>query len=199
MTITSVRLDYLETDRDRSIRHDAGELARPIKRLGRGTLFTGRAARVGVMRYPWGIERRDADELDNVISQLTGKPVLINHPPLPGLLSQGATGNVVGVVERAWRQDDHAVVEMFINDPLAVPKIRSDYDQLSLGYALAEARPKGGLHRGTRVDHLALVPSSRCGPSCSVRLDCSCGCQVVTSTSERRAALAVNILRARRR
>lgn len=49
--------------------------------------------------------------------------------------------------------------------------------ELSLGYSLRSA--KGEPQRGTRVDHVALVTAARCGPSCSLRVDCaggSCEC-----------------------
>lgn len=182
------------------IRNDAGTLAKPVRLPNGGAIVEGRVARAGphVYRNDDGserIERRSLLELKLIVQQLAGKPITIGHPA--GMISDGATAAIVGRVDSARLEGDHAVCTMTIADARALDAGR----ELSLGYKVAVDAL--GNHNGTRVDHLALVPRARCGPTCSVRTDCAsaCTCNRAPAVFDRErailevAAAGVNITR----
>lgn len=150
---------------------------------GRST-FKARVARIGEHSYgagergpgsQRGVERRDASELHRIVQQLPGKPLTLPHPR--GLISSGASANVVGSVLRAWVDGDYAWAEFRVDAATALERIKDQTArELSLGYAVDM---EGEWQRNTRVDHLALVPAARCGSACSIRTDCGptpCSC-----------------------
>lgn len=160
------------------IRFDRGILQRP-QRQGGVWILEGHAARVhrpgDALRYAHGDEYRDARELQKLTAQLTGLPVTLGHPP--GLIKDGAKARVVGRIDSAWVDGEHAAVRATIVDETAIEEIESGTKELSLGYETS--LDAGGYQRDTRADHLAIVSSARCGATCSlrtdgVRLDCSC-------------------------
>lgn len=159
------------------VHHDRGSLAAPVS----GTLYEGRAARVhnteDPLQYASGPEHRDYDELSRIASQLPGKPFTLTHPN--GLLRDGAVGKVIGTVVAARVDGDHVVVTVMVSDQDGIDAINGGMYELSLGYSckLDENR----YQRDINVDHLALVPRARCGPTCALRADaeveveCPCG------------------------
>lgn len=155
-------------------------------------MFSGFVARTGEHEYPWGTERRDSDELGVIVNQLIGKPVVISHPM--GLIREGAAAIIVGEVMNAWVDGTHAAVDVRV-DAAGVQAIGTGAHELSLGYKLKSNR--GEAHRGTQVDHVALVSASRCGDSCSIRTDgadcTSCATPVPDLTaSKSRATVATH-------
>lgn len=164
---------------DLVIRMDrASLLASPRVQSDGSVIYTGRVARTGDHPYPWGVERRDESELRSIVNQLPGTPVLASHPANGGVLMRGAYGRKVGTVLSARVDGIHAVAELHL-DPAGVALVRAGYEELSLGYLTKAVR---GNQTNTRVDHTALVLAGRCGPSCSIRVDCGgdecgCGCQ----------------------
>jgi hypothetical protein len=147
------------------------ELAAPLS----GYLFEGRVARIHTpgdgLRYSWGEEHRDSEELDRIVAQLVGKPVAAPPDAAYGhpidLIRVGAPHKITGKIVGARRDGDHAVAWIFITDPDTIKAIREDgIDELSLGYGCrADA---SGKQFGTIVDHLAVVPRARCGATCAL-------------------------------
>jgi len=153
------------------LRFDRGGITSPTPKADGTVIYSGRAARTGDHEYPWGTERRDADELRRITNQLKGAPVVTPHPT--GLIREGAPANVVGEVTDAWVDGDHVSISFRV-DAAGDEAIKSGANQLSLGYQVESGR--GEPHRGTTVDHVALVPFARCGPTCSIRTDNQCPC-----------------------
>lgn len=153
----------------------AGKLAAPV----RGTVYEGRVARIhpqdDPLRYPWGSECRDAAGLQQICDQLQSpKPFTLLHPD--DLISRGASADVVGTVLTAWMDGDYCVARILVTNPRGVTAIQDGVHELSLGYT--SRLDEEGNQRDIRVDHLALVPVARCGPTCSLRTDCAgpCAC-----------------------
>lgn len=166
-----------------SLRFDFSDSLGAPRYLSDGSaLIKGRAARTGDHHYSWGVERRDQAELESVIRQLPGKPVTIDHPAT--MISNGGQAPIGGSVKGAALRNDHAEVELHLSQA-GLSAMRAGRRELSLGY---ETDAVGGRQTNTRVDHLALVRSGRCGPSCSVRTDCSgesaCGCEPARPMTE---------------
>lgn len=159
----------LQVHQDRS-----GGLAAPVA----GTLFEGRVARIhpddDPLRYSWGNESRDAAGLQEILDQLqTPHPFTLLHPD--DLISRGAKANVIGTVIQAWMDDDHVVTKILVTDPKGLAAIQDGVHELSLGYT--SQLDEHGRQRQIVVDHLALVPTARCGSSCALRADCGkCTC-----------------------
>jgi hypothetical protein len=172
---TSTRYDHHGME----LRFDRGVLQRPVRKDGT-LVLEGHAARVhrpgDPLRYPHGNEYRDDGELRALVGQLKGIPVTLGHPR--GLISEGAPARVVGRVDAAWLDGEHAAVTATITDRNAIDEIMAGTKELSLGYSTDV--DGAGYQRGSRADHLAVVSSARCGASCSLRTDentaCACGC-----------------------
>jgi hypothetical protein len=141
-------------------------------------MFEGRIARThrpgDALRYPWGEEHRDASELEQIVAQAPGKPVVsppdeaYGHPS--DLLRNDAPYRIVGQIESARVDGEHAVARVFITDPGTIKAVREDgIDELSLGYACRVDDQR--YQRNTYVDHLSVVPRARCGASCALRTD----------------------------
>lgn len=163
------------------VRFDRGQLQRPWRK-GSALVIEGIAARVhkpgDPLRYAHGDEYRDLAELERIVSQLPGKPVVLPHPPK--LIKRGAKPRVVGRVDAAWLDGELAAVRLTIMDGDAIAAVESGTKQLSLGYEVS--LDAAGYQRDTDVDHTAIIPAARCGDACSLRtderMDCSatCGC-----------------------
>jgi hypothetical protein len=144
-------------------------------------VYQGRAARVQPagdgLEYPWGTEYRDESELERIVAQLPGKSITLLHPG--GLIAEGAPATIVGKVRAARVVDDHAVVDLETDsvgrdaiEGISVeggPPDPEKVHELSLGYTCRV--DDRGFQRDTVVDHLALVPAARCGPTCALRTD----------------------------
>lgn len=169
-------------------RPHAGELAAPVA----ARVYEGRAARVHGpddpleypdRRPPQNRQYRDAAELRRINDQLQRhKPFTLIHPPdlISVLVAKGQDdqADIVGEVIGAHIDGDHVVVRILVTDPRAWEAIDDGMHELSLGYtSRQDAR---GYQRQIEVDHLALVPRARCGPSCALRVDCAgetaCSC-----------------------
>lgn len=154
------------------IRFDRGVLQRPQKR-GRSLVVEGHAAREhrpgDPLRYAHGDEFRDASELRRIVDKLPGTPVTMGHPS--GLIRDGAKAHVVGRVDAAWVDGEHAAVRMTLDGVDGL-----DAKELSLGYACGIRADR--FQSDTEIDHLAIVEKARCGATCSLRtdarLDCTC-------------------------
>lgn len=128
---------------------------------------------------------RDLAELQRIVDQLPGLTVTMHHPD--GLVAEGASADVIGVVKSARIQDEHAVVEMVVYDAAGISAIEDGTRELSLGYQCN----MDALHyqRDIKLDHLAVVDAARCGPTCALRADAvGCGCQVVPAPKPEPAA-----------
>lgn len=156
-------------------RQDRGSLASPIS----GTLFEGHAARVHLpgdpLYYPAtpgspeSREYRDSDELTRMADQLdAGVPVTLLHPPDGEDVSDGHA-RVVGTVVRGKMDGRHALVKFIVHDAEGLAAARDGMHELSVGYSART--DENGYQRGTQVDHLAMVPRARCGPTCQFRAD----------------------------
>lgn len=174
----------------REFRTDRGTLQRP-RRTADGLLVEGHAARVhrvgDGLRYPTGEEYRDLAELRRIVDQLVGTPVTYKHPK--GMISEDPRARVVGRVDAAWLDGEHAAVRILVDDEQAIEEIYNeatneivdDARELSLGYETELDRTRH--QRDTDIDHLALVEMARCGSSCALRADalsvekpgCACG------------------------
>lgn len=151
-------------------RTDRGELARPVRRPDGAVVLEGRIARTGPLSYGTTVERRDERGLAEVARTAIGRPVTLSHPA--GLVRDGVKAHVVGRIESTRIEADHVIATMRIDDPTAI----AGAEELSIGYS---AEVDGdGFQRQIVVDHVALVPVGRCGPSCRVQVDsatCKCG------------------------
>jgi hypothetical protein len=155
------------------IRHDRGggkllqSLAAPVDLR----VYQGRAARVQPLgdglEYDWGTEYRDASELQRIVNQLPGKPITLLHPG--GLIAEGTPAQIVGKVRSSKLVDGYALVDFEVADPAGRAAADGGVHELSLGYTCRT--DETGFQRGTVVDHLAMVPAARCGPTCEFRPD----------------------------
>lgn len=170
------------------IRFDRGPLKRPT-RSGKTFVVEGHAARVhkpgDPLRYAHGDEYRDAAELQRLVDQLPGTPVTLGHPN--GLIGSGAKARIVGRIDAAWVDGEHAAVRMSITDASAADAVERGTKELSLGYACGLRAD--GFQTDTEVDHTAIVDKARCGATCSLRtderMDCAreCACQIDRSSA----------------
>jgi hypothetical protein len=178
------------------MRFDRGVLSRPKRRAG-SLVVEGHAARVhrpgDPLRYAHGDEFRDLAELRRIVDALIGVPVTLGHPN--GLIGEGAPARVVGRVDAAWLDGEHAAVRMTINDADVAARVEAGTKELSLGY-LCGARADG-YQTDTEIDHLAIVDKARCGAMCSLRtdarLDCSetCGCTQIDRSSANKEGVSM--------
>ena len=151
-------------------RFDAfGELSSPEIQPDGSVIFSGRIARTGDHIYSWGVEYRDAAELSRIVTQLAGVPVTASHPV--SLISSGGKADQVGKVVSARIDGDHIIGRLQLNN-IGASLVRAGIKQISLGYATI---PVNGKQTNTRADHVALVMTGRCGPTCEVRADHCCG------------------------
>ncbi len=149
------------------LHHDRGELARPVRRANGSVVFEGRIARVGPMAYGDQVEDRDLEGLRQIERTAPGKPVTLDHPS--GMVRDGAPARVIGAIEAARIELGHVVATIRIDDPRALRQVEGGLVELSIGYE-AEIDAKG-YQRDIVVDHLAVVSTARCGPSCRLRAD----------------------------
>lgn len=158
-------------------RYDAA-LGPLIQRVGT-RIFRAPFARTGDHKYgpgergslPPGIERRDRAELERIVAQVNAepRPVTIRHPN--GLIRDGAKPTLAGKAQRAWLEGELAYAELHLDDA-GIEALEGGLREISLGYSTAP--DENGFQRDSRVDHMALVFASRCGPTCSIRVDCAC-------------------------
>lgn len=158
-------------------------------------IFIAKVARTGDYHYgngerggkPAGVERRDETELRIIVDQLPGKPVTLGHPK--GLIRNGVPATIVGKVNRAWIENNFAVAEFRVDSDEGLYAIQRGIREISPGYTTdADAN---GNHRNTRVDHVAIVHSARCGTECCIRTDHACDGSG-SAAKEARAILALN-------
>lgn len=158
--------------------HQDRALAAPLT----GTVFEGRAARTHTeldpLVYATGPEYRDMSELRRIAEQLPGTVLTLDHPN--DLIRNGAQARIIGEVLTAKVVDDHVVVRFIVTDEHAIAVIRAGVVELSLGYQ--SVLDQNRFQRQILIDHLAVVPRARCGPTCKLRADCmqsdtsGCGC-----------------------
>ena len=127
----------------------------------------------------WVTVFRTADELFNpaTIESFAGKPVTIEHPDDTVLLDPATwKRHVVGVVLNPRRgtgeQSDAIVADVLIQNKDAISTVLTGLmKELSAGFT-SETRslfPGVSLESRIRGNHLAIVPSGRCGPMCALR------------------------------
>jgi len=158
-----------------SLQDRAGTLDAPVV----ARLYKGRVARIhrdgDPLEYPHlsapaNRQLRDEAGLQEIADQLQApKPWVLLHPP--DLISRGAKADVIGYVFGATIDGDCVVANFLALDPRADQAIADGVHELSPGYlSQLDAR---GYQRHIIVDHVALVPQGRCGPTCALRADCS--------------------------
>jgi hypothetical protein len=147
-------------------------------------VFEGRVARVhapgDALKYRSGNEHRDMAELRKMVEQMPGKPVILLHPKNKKNLKHGGIAHIVGKIMSARIDGEHAVAEFAVHDDRALQAIESGAArELSLGYDVGKL-DDNRYQRDVDIDHLAIVPAARCGPTCELRADAegdeSCGC-----------------------
>jgi hypothetical protein len=168
-----------------------GLLASPVS----GTLYEGRAARTHStftpLTYASGktlrSEYRDLDGLKQIIEQLPGLPVTLNHPS--ALIREGGKPKIIGKVVGARLENDHAVASIMIFGDDGSAEIIDGMHELSLGYSCAV--DDNGFQRSIESDHLAVVPKARC-VTCQVKMDAwtstDTDCQDCMNTDAQRCA-----------
>lgn len=137
-----------------------------------GVLFEARAARTHTpadpLKYSWGNEHRDINELKKMCDQLMGKPMTLLHPD--DLISRGAQANVIGKVIGSKIDDDTAVIQFLVDDEEGLKALMEhEATEVSVGYMAAT--DENGYQHNTVVDHCAIVPRGRGGKDLSVRTD----------------------------
>jgi ribosomal protein L32 len=158
-----------------TIRHDRGlaALRAPQRTAGGAVVYEARVARVhdaaSPLRYVTGDEYRDASELESIARQARGLAVIVQHPEGDRLLAEAPEKTPVGHVLSARVDGDHVVVEFAVTHDDGLTAIRQGMRELSLGYTTK--LDAGRYQRGITLDHLALVPRARCGPTCELRAD----------------------------
>ncbi len=150
------------------VRTDRGGLAAPVS----AKIFEGRVARTHTpadpLYYgPGKNEYRDQSEVERIVKALPGLKFTNLHPE--GFLRDGVEADVIGVVLSARVDGDHAVATILVYDG-GLEAIQDGLHELSLGYACRTDAE--GYQRDIDPDHVALVPTARCGPSCALRVDC---------------------------
>lgn len=183
---------------------DLASLSEPKRLIDGSMIVSGRAARTGDLKYPWGNERRDSAELESIARQLQDQALLVGHPEK--LMRYGGSMPIAGRVRRADVRGNHAIVELHLN-ATGQNALADGRDELSLGYETKIVyRNNVAWQTETRVDHLAMVHVSRCGPSCGIRVDCdgdhSCACDDIEekfeAPIEARVASLLGIMRSRK-
>lgn len=165
----------------------------------RPRLFDGVVARThppgDALEYTSGPEHRDLEELQHLVDQLAGLPVVaaaepdskhpLGHPD--NLIIAGAEYYEIGRVISGKVDGDKAVASIYIHDAGALQEIEDGTRELSLGYrcSLDSAR----YQREITLDHLSVVPRARCGAECSLRVDAlpvepKCGCPLAKSVAD---------------
>lgn len=184
------RFRHDEADAARTaVQHDRAPapLPAPIKTPGGATVYPARIARThdekSPLRYRWGDEYRDADELKRIADQAPGLPVIVYHPDEDRPVAE-TSKIIVGHVLSARVDGDHVVVEFAVTHADGTAAIGRGVRELSLGYT--SRLDDRGYQRDIKLDHLALVDRARCGPTCSLRADCAdgvtpCGCAMQES------------------
>lgn len=172
------------------IRFDRGKFQSTVK----PRLIEGVVARVHAvgdeLSYADGPEYRELKDLQDIVDQLPGLPVVTyaepnaeNPPSHPeGLLVDGADYHEIGRVMGARLEDGKAVAQIYIHDKGALQAVEDGIKELSLGYRCTLDGER--FQRNIKLDHLSLVSRARCGATCSLRTDstatkCPCLAQSV--------------------
>lgn len=173
-----------------------GELASPKQVY----IYEGRVARIhpdgDPLRYIDRVEYRDEAGLKEILDELqSSKPFTLLHPN--NLISAGAKADIIGQVIGARIDGTHVIAQILVTAQRAIDAIKSGVHELSLGYtSRLDANQR---QRGIKIDHLALIPKARCGPTCTLRADCvgaeSCPCNnhTISYNQERMGDQIANI------
>ncbi len=161
------------------VRFDRGTL---VANKTKPRIFKGTVARVHApgdgLPYATGPEHRDIAELQRIVEQLPGLPVVtavrpdsehpLGHPT--NLIISGVEYHEIGRVMSARMTDDgHADADIYIHDTGALHEIEDGTNELSLGYRCSLDGER--FQRGIILDHLSVVSRARCGPVCALRTD----------------------------
>lgn len=182
------------------IRHDRGELAKPVE-LPNGWLHVdGYIGRSGILEYTradgttWREYRPPeeafhADSLDSFAMV----PLTNNHPPGGKLTAENTREFQVGTVERPQRDEQRMRSRMLITDARAIADVRAGKAELSCGYSAdvemrAGVSPNGqrydAVQRNVRGNHVAIVDRGRAGPQFRIRVDHAGDTLVVSDSVE---------------
>jgi hypothetical protein len=166
----------------KELKDRAAGLASPVA----GKVYEGRVARIHgdgdpltypQFAHPHNEQYRDQAGLEEFNKEFqTSRPFTFYHPD--DLIVAGGTPDIVGKTIGSRIEGNHVVVQILVTDQRAMDAIDSGMIELSVGYrsVLNDKRRQSQI----QVDHLALVPMARCGPSCALQTDhqdCSGGVQ----------------------
>ncbi len=100
-----------------------------------------------------------------------------DHPPSSFVTSDNWRHLAIGSVRNIRQQDGYIVGDLIVQDKSAIALIESGKVGLSAGYqsqkemtpgVTPDGQPYDGIQRNIRVNHIALVRSPRCGPTCRI-------------------------------
>jgi hypothetical protein len=122
------------------------------------------------LKYPEGPELRDRAELVRLAREIDGKPITLYHPA--EMLAEGGKATVIGRVLSTRLDGDEAIARFVVEDPAGDSALVAGIREMSAGYY--SYLDRSGHQRGSRGDHLAIVPAGRChgkNGTCAVRTD----------------------------
>ena len=140
--------------------------------------------RVGDQRYPWGVERTDAEALNDegLLASLAGIPVLVGiddiaHPDKVRVGDDGGTERAGTLINVRFDADEQAIAgSLVIDTPAGLSALRRGVRGVSLSYdvQMDPAPLPDGTRRRARLhspDHVLLTRAPRGGPLVGVRAD----------------------------
>ena len=145
-------------------------------------------ARAGVLRYPWGVERVDAEVLADptFTESLVGLPVVVGledvaHPDRVDVGDTRGAARAGTILSARFDAAQGALVgELVIDTPDGLDAVARGVRGVSLGYSAdavptaEDDRKDGATHRRVRMyapNHLILTLTPRGGPAVAVRAD----------------------------
>ena len=123
---------------------------------------------VHIMRTPEEVFRQETMDSAN------GKSLVLLHPDedvKPENWRQLTHGFMFNVRRGTGDQSDECVADVFVGSPEILREIDLGQREVSLGYDADyfQTAPGHGEQRNIFINHIASVPSGRCGPQCAVR------------------------------
>lgn len=111
------------------------------------------------------------------LASFENAPLTNDHPSSFFVTADNWRHLAIGSVRNIRQQDGYVVGDLIVQDKSAIALIESGKVGLSAGYqsqkemtpgVTPDGQPYDGIQRNIRVNHIALVRSPRCGPTCRI-------------------------------
>ncbi len=125
------------------------------------------------------------------LASFENAPLTNDHPSSSFVTADNWRHLAIGSVRNIRQQDGYVVGDLIVQDKSAIALIKSGKVGLSAGYqsdkemapgVTPDGQPYDGIQRNIRVNHIALVRSPRCGPTCRIE-DSNPNGEMMTSDS----------------